>query len=123
MMSPCALCTRRCCHNYLVVITGYDAWVIANGLRLAPEQLAALAASAGFDVFGLRTQLEQWDFGSRAGLLGFCSAGFGAWTERLPSDRRDAFVCDVLDRYLASRYDVAETVFRFYQTDLALTVV
>jgi Fe-S-cluster containining protein len=38
MMSPCALCTRRCCHNYLVVITGYDAWVIANGLRLAPEQ-------------------------------------------------------------------------------------
>ena len=92
-------------------------------LRLAPEQLAALAASAGFDVFGLRTQLEQWDFGSRAGLLGFCSAGFGAWTERLPSDRREAFVCDVLDRYLASRYDVAETVFRFYQTDLALTVV
>jgi Fe-S-cluster containining protein len=38
MVSPCAFCTRRCCHNYLVVITGYDAWVIAKGLRLAPEQ-------------------------------------------------------------------------------------
>jgi Fe-S-cluster containining protein len=38
MSNPCATCTRRCCHHYLVTVTGYDAWVIAKGLRLAPEQ-------------------------------------------------------------------------------------
>lgn len=38
MSSPCATCTRRCCHHYIVTVTGYDVWVIARGLRLAPEQ-------------------------------------------------------------------------------------
>jgi Fe-S-cluster containining protein len=38
MTNPCATCTRRCCHHYLVTVTGYDAWVIASGLRMAPEQ-------------------------------------------------------------------------------------
>lgn len=38
MTNPCAECTRRCCHHYVVTVTGYDVWVIANGLRLAPEQ-------------------------------------------------------------------------------------
>jgi Fe-S-cluster containining protein len=38
MTSPCATCTLGCCRYYLVTITGYDAWVIANGMQLAPEQ-------------------------------------------------------------------------------------
>jgi Fe-S-cluster containining protein len=36
--SPCAECTLGCCRNYLVTVTGYDAWVIANGLHIAPEE-------------------------------------------------------------------------------------
>jgi Fe-S-cluster containining protein len=36
--SPCAACTHRCCHNHLVTVSGYDAWLIASNLRLAPEQ-------------------------------------------------------------------------------------
>ena len=36
--SPCATCTRGCCQQYLVTVTGYDAWVIANGMHLAFEQ-------------------------------------------------------------------------------------
>jgi Fe-S-cluster containining protein len=38
MTSPCATCTKRCCHHYTVTVSGYDAWVIAQGLHLAPEQ-------------------------------------------------------------------------------------
>ncbi len=91
-------------------------------LRLGPEQVATLASSAGLGVLSLHTRLAQWDFGSRAALFGFCSAGFGAWTHRLPQERRDDFVGEVLDHYVATREGVAPTVFRYYQTDLALTV-
>ena len=90
-------------------------------LRLDAEHVATLALGAGLGVLSLHTRLEQWDFGSHQALLGFCKAGFGAWTTRLPEDRRAAFVDAVLERYLSSRDDVAPTVFRFYQTDLALT--
>jgi Fe-S-cluster containining protein len=38
MSSPCATCTERCCHHYLVTVSGYDAWLIATSMRLAPEQ-------------------------------------------------------------------------------------
>lgn len=89
-------------------------------LRLDAEHVATLALAAGLGVLSLRTRLEQRDFCSREALLGFCSAGFGAWTKRLPQQRRAAFVDAVLERYLAARGDAAP-VFRFYQTDLALT--
>jgi len=91
-------------------------------LRLGPEQVATLALEEGLGVLSLRTRLEEWDFGSRIALVGFCRAGFGAWTLRLPADRRDAFVDAVVQGYLASRDGVADSLFRFYQTDLALTV-
>lgn len=35
MSSPCSTCTGRCCSNYTVSITGYDAWLIGTSLRLA----------------------------------------------------------------------------------------
>jgi Fe-S-cluster containining protein len=38
MSNPCATCTYKCCHHYTVTVTGYDAWLIANGMGLAPEQ-------------------------------------------------------------------------------------
>lgn len=34
MSSPCAACTRRCCADYTVSVTGYDAWLIGTRLRL-----------------------------------------------------------------------------------------
>lgn len=37
-LSPCANCTLGCCRMYRVTVTGYDAWVIASGLNMAPEQ-------------------------------------------------------------------------------------
>jgi Fe-S-cluster containining protein len=36
--SPCGSCQQRCCHDYVVTVTGYDAWLIATQLRLAMEQ-------------------------------------------------------------------------------------
>ncbi len=89
-------------------------------LRLDAERVATLALQAGLGVLSLHSRLAHWDFGSRAALLGFCRAGFGAWTRRLPAQHSDAFVDAVLDRYLAARGDTAPTVFRFYQTDLSL---
>jgi Fe-S-cluster containining protein len=32
--SPCSACTKRCCADYTVSVTGYDAWLIATRLRL-----------------------------------------------------------------------------------------
>lgn len=40
--NPCAACTLGCCHRYNVNISGYDAWVIANGLQLPPEQFLSV---------------------------------------------------------------------------------
>jgi Fe-S-cluster containining protein len=36
--NPCAGCQQGCCSNYTVIVTGYDAWLIATRLRLAMEQ-------------------------------------------------------------------------------------
>lgn len=38
MNTPCAGCHTRCCFDYTVTITGYDAWRIASGLQLAFDQ-------------------------------------------------------------------------------------
>lgn len=38
-ISPCGVCTR-CCVEYTVSITGYDVWLIASRLGLAPQQFA-----------------------------------------------------------------------------------
>jgi Fe-S-cluster containining protein len=38
LTGPCTDCTRGCCFQYTVTITGYDAWKIARKLQLAPEQ-------------------------------------------------------------------------------------
>ncbi|HYR62859.1 MAG TPA: YkgJ family cysteine cluster protein [Actinomycetota bacterium] len=55
--NPCASCTRRCCHHYIVTVNGYDAWVISSGLRLAPEQFLVPVAQKtrtphGFEIDG-----------------------------------------------------------------------
>jgi trans-aconitate 2-methyltransferase len=91
-------------------------------LRLTAEQVVADARAAGLRLHGAQTRLEGWDFGTRDAFFGFCSAGFGAWTTRLPADRRDAFVGAVLDRYLGLQPDPGGALFRFYQTDLTLDV-
>jgi Fe-S-cluster containining protein len=40
MASPCAGCHTRCCLEYTVRITGYDAWRIATELRVAIDAFA-----------------------------------------------------------------------------------
>ena len=89
-------------------------------LRLTAEQVAAEATAAGLHLNGVQTGLEGWDFGTRDAFFGFCRAGFGAWTKRLPADRCDVFVDAVLDRYLGLQPDPGGALFRYYQTDLTL---
>lgn len=38
MSNPCATCSNRCCHEYVVPTSGLDVYRIATGLHLAPEQ-------------------------------------------------------------------------------------
>jgi Fe-S-cluster containining protein len=40
--NPCSACTLGCCYRYDVNISGYDAWVIAHGLQLPPEQFLSI---------------------------------------------------------------------------------
>lgn len=35
--SPCSSCTKRCCMDYTVSVTGYDAWLISTALQLPLE--------------------------------------------------------------------------------------
>lgn len=38
MSTPCATCSNKCCHEYVVPVSGLDIYRIATGLHLAPEQ-------------------------------------------------------------------------------------
>ena len=91
-------------------------------LRLTPQQYAALATSVGLQVLSLSTQAKAWDFKTKAAFFGFCSAGFGAWTQRLSKFERGPFVEDVMNAYRAAVSTGAEDacIFRFYQTDITL---
>ena len=51
----CDRCDGRCCYNYTVLVTGYDAWLIASAQRLALEQFLVQTAetkrtAAGFAI-------------------------------------------------------------------------
>jgi trans-aconitate 2-methyltransferase len=66
--------------------------------------------------------MKRWDFGSAEAFFGFCNAGFGAWTQRLPAERRRAFVEQVMQRYealIGAAFGERHT-FHFMQTDLLL---
>ncbi len=88
-------------------------------LRLTPAEVAAAASRAALHVRANETRIEHWDFGSRDAFLGFCRAGCGAWTTRLPPARRDDFLGEVSDCYLSFGTNDA-AIFRFYQTSLEL---
>jgi trans-aconitate 2-methyltransferase len=92
-------------------------------LRLTADEYTALAEHEGLHVVTQRTHVQSWDFQSDAAFFGFCKAGFGAWTRRLPPNDGDDYVRDVIGAYqLAQARPVEEkNVFRFYQMDIALT--
>ncbi len=91
-------------------------------LRLDAAQYAALAEGQGLNVLSQHTRVMSWDFRTRAAFFGFCRAGFGAWTHRLPEDSRDDFIEDVMRAYqVALGATPAEAgLFRFYQMDITL---
>lgn len=93
-------------------------------LRLDADACAALAAAAGLQVQRVHSALEGWDFVTDDAFLGFCSAGFGAWTNHLPAAERRPFVEDVVRAYRRARGAGAAdaNVFRFVQTDFVFTL-
>lgn len=92
-------------------------------LRLTADEYAALAEHEGLHVVTQRTHIQSWDFQSDAAFFGFCKAGFGAWTRRLPPDDGDDYVRDVIGAYqlAQARPQEEKNVFRFYQMDITLT--
>jgi Fe-S-cluster containining protein len=38
MASPCATCVLGCCYRHTINISGYDLWLLANGLELQPTE-------------------------------------------------------------------------------------
>jgi len=91
-------------------------------LRLTASEYAELASRHGLQVQNQQTRYLSWDFGSDAAFFGFCRAGFGAWTRRLPTSLGDEFVRAVIGAYrIALGLTQAQAnVFRFYQMDIAL---
>ena len=74
-------------------------------VHFTPEEYRALAEQAGFAVRHLDVRTREWDFGTRQGFVDFARVTFVEWTRRVPADRCDAFIADVLDRYCASAAD------------------
>jgi trans-aconitate 2-methyltransferase len=91
-------------------------------LRLSADDYVALAERLGLKPVSLCTAAKRWDFHTEEAFFGFCNAGFGAWTHRLPEARRRAFVGESMQRYLTV-IDGAfgeRFVFHFIQTDVVL---
>src|SRR5580693_5904001 len=62
----------------------------------------APASECGLTVSASVVDDLSWDFGSTDAFARWCTVGFGAWTERLPSDSIVPFVADVIHAYEAS---------------------
>ena len=91
-------------------------------VHLTAEDYRSLAERNELRVDGIRIQDKAWGFGTRGSFAAFCRATCVEWTSRLPEDKRDPFIVEVLDRYrsvAAYRPDEANT-FKFYQMDVAL---
>ena len=91
-------------------------------LRLDANEYAAVAARSGLRVLRVHTEAKAWDFHTDEAFFGFCSAGFGAWTRRLPGAQHREFVEAVIRAYRAAMKagPADANMFRFVQTDLAL---
>lgn len=53
-VSPCARCTQGCCRDYLVTVTGLDAYRITRGLGLAPHQFTVAIPIRRPEIEGFR---------------------------------------------------------------------
>ena len=93
-------------------------------LHLGAEEYVALAESLGLRRVSLRSESKRWDFHTEEAFFGFCNAGFGAWIQRLPEERRRAFVEETMGRYLAVIDDAfgERFFFHFMQTDVVLAL-
>jgi len=70
-------------------------------VHVQPEAFAATAVAAGMRVAESSVSDLKWDFHSTDAFAAWCRVGFVAWLERLPSDRSDEFVEEVLTDYAA----------------------
>jgi trans-aconitate 2-methyltransferase len=91
-------------------------------LRLDAQQYSVLAGSLGLRTISSHSAMKRWDFGSEEAFFGFCNAGFGAWTQALPENRRRDYVLAVMQRYqaLIEAAFGERHCFHFMQTDLLL---
>ncbi|WP_155372862.1 class I SAM-dependent methyltransferase [Catellatospora vulcania] len=70
-------------------------------LHIDPDELPAIAGSAGLRVVEQQVVDREWDFGSRERFAQWCAVGFSDWAKRLPAAEVAAFVDTVVDRYQA----------------------
>jgi Fe-S-cluster containining protein len=87
--SPCAACLQRCCHDYTVIVSGYDAWQIAVRLQMAMEEFLVCVPAQGDAADGFRLEsggralniaLAKREAGEQAGSCTFwmpLPAGYG----------------------------------------------
>jgi trans-aconitate 2-methyltransferase len=71
------------------------------------------AESCGLRVVETTVDDLAWDFETRDRFSRWCAVGFGAWTDALPAEARNAFVSDVVDAY--EEATGSASVFRFLQ--------
>jgi trans-aconitate 2-methyltransferase len=93
-------------------------------VHFSPDEYRALAQAAGFRVVRVNVEDNTWDFKTRDSFLAWARATFVFWTQHVPVSQRDAFICDVLDRYqlIAAGNPSELNTFKFYQMEVVLDV-
>ncbi|MEV0079706.1 methyltransferase domain-containing protein [Nocardia neocaledoniensis] len=98
---------RPSIEDVATAVTGEPRWSAAFAgfprpyVHIDPAALPAIVAPAGLAVTEQSVTDREWDFGSRAAFVGWCTVGFTDWTARLPAAEVPAFVDEVVDRYEA----------------------
>jgi trans-aconitate 2-methyltransferase len=87
-------------------------------VHVDPDSYVELAAAAGLALDDVTVTDREWDFGSREALVRWSAMGSTAWTDRLPAERRAAFVAEQVDRY--EPVAGAPGLFRFMQMRVRL---
>jgi trans-aconitate 2-methyltransferase len=68
-------------------------------VHVDPQRYGDLATAAGLTLDELTVTDRRWNFGSRDAFHQWCAMGTTAWTGRLPTQDRDAYVADLVSAY------------------------
>ena len=97
----------------------YFAGFGAPFVHVPPDDYAAAARAARFEVDQIEVADLTWEFDDRAGFVAWLTAGTPAWTSLLPETERPAFIEDAITAY--EQVTGSDSTLRFLQCRVRLS--